>query len=565
MKRPAGLLYSADQVLPPAMLAFSALQHMAVMAVTLIFPIIVAREAGLSAAQQTDVVSLSMLAIGVATILICLRSRFIGSGFLCTAGFTGIYLGPSMFALRQGGFGAVLGMTVLAGLLQVAIAPLLRRLRPLLPPEIAGLVIAIIGLSLAVLGMQYALGFSGTRSVVQPTYCFVAGIALTIMVVLNIWATGFLKVFCVLFGIAVGYAASMALGVFEASALVPREGLGLLHLPDLQHLSWKFDLASVVPFGVAAIAATLRIMGDVSNAQRLDDADWVRPDFKSLTGAVAANGVASTFCGLLGNPGINSYSASIGLASATGITSRSVGYAAGIAYAVLAFIPAAGFVFAAMPAPVIGAVLFFVSAFIFSNGIQMITARMLDARKTTVIGFSFAMAVMADIYRDVFAAAPPFLKPIVDNSLVLGTVCAVLLNLIMRIGVRRRVSLVLGPQNLQRETVEQFLVENGARWAARRDVVNRAVFGAIQVLEVIGEPAGQVEIEASFDEFNLNVRVRYPGTPLLIPETRPSPREIVASPDGERRLAGYLLRRSADRIDCRALGDRAEVHLHYDH
>ena len=41
--------------------------------------------------------------------------------------------------------------------------------------------------------------------------------------------------------------------------------------------------------------------------------------------------------------------------------------------------------------------------------------------------------------------------------------------------------------------------------------------------------------------------------------------EIVASEDGERRLAGYLLRRSADRISCRASGDRAEVDLHYDH
>jgi NCS2 family nucleobase:cation symporter-2 len=85
------------------------------------------------------------------------------------------------------------------------------------------------------------------------------------------------------------------------------------------------------------------------------------------------------------------------------------------------------------------------------------------------------------------------------------------------------------------------------------------------VIEVIGQATGETEIEATFDEFNLNVRVRYPGLPLVIPDTRPSPREIVASEDGERRLAGYLLRRSADKVECRALGERAEVHLHYDH
>jgi len=39
----------------------------------------------------------------------------------------------------------------------------------------------------------------------------------------------------------------------------------------------------------------------------------------------------------------------------------------------------------------------------------------------------------------------------------------------------------------------------------------------------------------------------------------------MASEDGERLLAGYLLRRSADRISSRQSGDTAEVTLHYDH
>lgn len=257
MKRPVGLLYSADETPPPAILAFSALQHMAVMSVTLVFPIIVAREAGLTALQRTDVVSLSLLAIGVATILICLRSRFIGSGYLCPAGFTGIYLGPSLFALQLGGFALALGMTVVAGLMQLAIAPLLRRLRPLLPPEIAGLVIAIIGLSLAVLGVRYGLGITNSRTV-EPRYCAVAGIALTTMVVLNVWASGAPKMFCALIGIAAGFAASMVLGVFDPSALVPQHGFSLLRFPDLGQLDWKFDISCVAPFGVAAIAATRR-------------------------------------------------------------------------------------------------------------------------------------------------------------------------------------------------------------------------------------------------------------------------------------------------------------------
>jgi NCS2 family nucleobase:cation symporter-2 len=93
--RPATLIYSVDERPPPVILVISAVQHVAVMAITLIFPLILAREAHLSGTDFLDLVSLSMLGLGVATICFCLRSRFIGSGYLCPAAYTAIYLGPS--------------------------------------------------------------------------------------------------------------------------------------------------------------------------------------------------------------------------------------------------------------------------------------------------------------------------------------------------------------------------------------------------------------------------------------------------------------------------------------
>lgn len=71
-----------------------------------------------------------------------------------------------------------------------------------------------------------------------------------------------------------------------------------------------------------------------------------------------------------------------------------------------------------------------------------------------------------------------------------------------------------------------------------------------------------MEVEASFDEFNLDVRLRYAGATSPIPEIKPTPREIMASEDGELLLAGYLLRRSAGRISSRFSGNAAEVPLH---
>jgi xanthine permease XanP len=141
----------------------------------------------------------------------------------------------------------------------------------------------------------------------------------------------------------------------------------------------------------------------------------------------------------------------------------------------------------------------------------------------------------------------------------------VVLNLIMRIGVRQRVCINLPPSRINREAVEQFLSEQGAHWAARRDVIRRAIFGVVQVLEVVSDPPGDIEVEASFDEFNLDVRIRYVGELLAIPERKPTQQEIIASEDGERLLAGYLLRQSADRINMRAMDGAVEMNLHYDH
>ena len=299
MSRPSGLLYAVDETPPPPILVASALQHVAVIAVTLIFPLILGKEAGLSRVQFLDLVSLSMMAIGVATILLCLRSKFVGSGYLCPACYTAIFLGPSLFALQEGGLALVFGMTIIAGLVQVAIAPVLHRLRVLMPSEIAGLVIAIVGLSLAALGVRYMLGITANQTI-RSDYLVVSGLSLTTMMALNVWAKGYAKMFCVLIGMGVGYAASAAMGILDVTAAVPTQGLAILHVPSVSYISYRFNMLVLAPFVVAAFASTLRVMGDVTNCQRLNDKDWVRPNFVSLAGGVAANGLASIVCGLAG-------------------------------------------------------------------------------------------------------------------------------------------------------------------------------------------------------------------------------------------------------------------------
>ena len=104
--------------------------------------------------------------------------------------------------------------------------------------------------------------------------------------------------------------------------------------------------------------------------------------------------------------------------------------------------------------------------------------------------------------------------------------------------------------NLSPAAVEDFFNNNGAQWGARPDVIRRAMFGTSQAVEALienCEVSGDIRVGASFDEFNLEVYVYWHGHPLELPDQRPSNKDIMESEEGPRRLAGYMLRRNADR------------------
>lgn len=138
-KKSATLQYGVDDRPPPAVVALSALQHVGLMAVHFVVPLLMARQAGAPADVVTSVLGLSMIALG-AGMLVQVWPRT-GSGYLAPPVFTGIYVGPSLQAVALGGLPLMAGMTVFAGVIESAMSRILRHVRPLMPPELAGLVI----------------------------------------------------------------------------------------------------------------------------------------------------------------------------------------------------------------------------------------------------------------------------------------------------------------------------------------------------------------------------------------------------------------------------------------
>ncbi|HKC43154.1 MAG TPA: solute carrier family 23 protein [Burkholderiales bacterium] len=567
MKKPPHIIYAVDDRPPLTVTLLSGLQHVGIIAIALVYPLLLGREAGLSVDRISDVLAATMLILGLGAVLQSLPRGPLGAGFLCPPVCTAAYLGPSLLAVKTGGVSLAFGMLAFAGVIETALSRLLRPLRPYLPPEISGLVVVLIAVALGSLAFRSLLGVGMPQAEHLPHFV-VAAVTLGTMVGLSVWSRGIPRLFCALIGMAVGYAAAVANGALSATDLQTVRAAPLLSPPGFAAQGWAWDASLVLPFAVAALANCVRTIGDVTICQKINDADWVRPDMRSISGGALANGVTNVVGGMLGAHGVSTYTSSVGLAAATGVASRQVGYAIGGIFVLLAFMPKASAMFLVMPAPVIGAATLFTSAIIFINGLQIITSRLLDARRTFVIGLAFMAAMAVELHASFFGGLPAATQVFFGSSLVLGTVTALLLNLVFRLGVRKTQRLLVDPRRLDPAAIEAFMETQGAAWGARRDVIDRAGFDLAQSIETIvdsGVASGPLEIEASFDEFSLDLRVSYDGPPLELPEARPSNEEIMASEEGAHRLAGFLLRRHADRVQATTRAGRSTILFHFDH
>ena len=70
---------------------------------------------------------------------------------------------------------------------------------------------------------------------------------------------------------------------------------------------------------------------------------------------------------------------------------------------------------------------------------------------------------------------------------------------------------------------------------------------------------------AVFDEFNLRIEAAYSGALIVFPQKRPSARELVADETAVERLAGFLVRQSADSVEVGRDGERTRVRLGFEH
>jgi xanthine/uracil permease len=558
--------WSLGSAPPAGVLWPAALQHVGLAAVTLVFPLLIAEAAGADAATVTTYIALSMVALGVTTLLQAWGRRGIGSGFMLPAVFTAVYLPPSLLAAQVGGLGAVAGLTLAAGTTQILLSFLVHRLRPYLPVELAGLVVLMIGLVLGLLGLRLMLGVGpGPR---DPAHDLVAPFATVVAIIaLTAWGSRRWRPVAVLAGLGVGIAVHLAQAALSGAS--PFRLPPVMMLPSWPLATPSLPWALVPGVLVGALASLVRASGDILACQRANDPQWKRPDFGSIRAGVLADGIGTFCAGLIGVPGTNTYTASVGLSIATGVMARRVALAVGGLWIVLGLLPGAPALLLAVPRGVLGAALFFAAAFIVVTGMGIVVQRVLDARRTLAVGIAFVVGVSYDAAPQLFVTLPDTARLLLTSSLVLGLLVGLLMTAAFRAGATQHRHMAWRPAE-GIPALEGFAMEAGSAWGARAEVVARlrgALEEAAALLGQAAAPGTAVEVAGRFDEFNLDIVLRWTGASLRAHVADAPAIEEEQDLDAlAARLAALFLWRAADRVGETALpGGQWELRLHYDH
>lgn len=509
----SSILYAVDAKPPSRIVWLNALQHIALSAVTLVFPRIVAEAAGADPDTIARYVGLSMVAMGIGTLIQTFGRREIGSGYLLLGHCTILYVPFAVEAARAGGLGAVAGLTVVAGCTGMLLSRFVRGLRAYIPPEIIGVVIFLLGAMLGLFGLRLMLGL-GPQSHVTAVEIIASMITLATIMGAAIWGPAGLRSLAVLVGIVIGTAsfAAMTIGFGDFSSVIPDVSAVDLRWPLARP---SVPLTFIPGFIVGALACFIRAIADLTAFQQLANLDWKSPDFKVLRAGTLADGLGCVVAGLIGVMGTNTYSGSVGLAAANGVLSRRIGMTAGFGWIALGLIPGTASVLYAIPSGILGAACFYSATFTMRTGITMLSQRLVDTRRTLIIGTAIAVSMLVVDSRG-HGNLPRFVLEVLNSPLATAMLLAVGLNALLRLGIPKSASLEWR-LNAGFRTLDEFVETQGRIWGARVDLIERArnfLEEFAQAAPALIFPGTAIHFGIRQDEVGLKIEIVWKGHPM---------------------------------------------------
>lgn len=406
-----------------------ALQHVVAMIVGCVTPaIVIAEMAGLNEGDKVIFVQAALFIAAVSTLiqLFPLGGR-IGSGLPVIMGVSFAYL-PSMQAI-VGNFdiATILGAQLIGGVVAIFVGIFVTKLRKLFPPLITGTVVFTIGLSLYPTAVKYMAGGQSSPNYGAWQNWLVAFLTLAVVVALNHFAKGILKLASILIGMLVGYMISGFFGMIDFSAV---QGAGIFQIPRPMYFGMKFEASAVMTLVILFIINSVQAIGDLSatSGGGLDR----EPTDKELSGGIIGYGITNILGSFFGGLPTATFSQNVGIVATTKVVNRVVlGLAAGIIL-LAGFVPKFSALLTTIPQCVLGGATISVFASIAMTGIKLVVQQPLTYRNTSIVGLSVALGMGITQCSDALAQLPAWVTTVFGKSpVVVTTIAAILLNVIL--------------------------------------------------------------------------------------------------------------------------------------
>jgi NCS2 family nucleobase:cation symporter-2 len=464
-------VHPVDERLPGGRLAVLGLQHVLVMyAGAVAVPLIVGRALNLTPEQVALLISADLFVSGIVTLIQSLGvTKWFGIKLPVMMGVTFAAVGPMVaFAGAVPGvdgaraiFGAVIG----AGLVSVAIAPIVSKLLRLFPPVVTGTIITIIGISLMRVGVAWAMG--GPAFLAQstdvpklvamvdsakaaaaaasapvrlvgpipmldnPNYASlenmaIAGFVLLAIVLMVKYAKGFVANIAVLLGIVIGCAAAMAMGKMNFDK-VAQAGWFEIVTP-FAFGAPTFDIVMILTMALVMIVVMIESTGMFLALSDITDKAIGQPE---LAAGLRTDGLGTLIGGVFNTFPHTSFSQNVGLVGVTGVKSRWVCVAGGVIMIVLGLLPKMAAFVEAIPQFVLGGAGLVMFGMVAATGVRILST--VDYRNNRdnlyIVALSIGFGLVPLVAPRWTQHMAHSLHPLLDSGILLTAVAAVLLNL----------------------------------------------------------------------------------------------------------------------------------------
>jgi uracil-xanthine permease len=469
-------VHPVDEILPTGKLATLGLQHVLVMyAGAVAVPLIVGRALKLSPEQVAMLISADLFCCGLVTLIQSLgATQWFGIKLPVMMGVTFASVAPmvAMAGSMPGveGAGLIFGSIIGAGVISILIAPMVSGMLRFFPPVVTGTIIAVIGISLMRVGINWIFGnpFGPTApstvnpehakwladaaaaatapgsaipaipkglalvpSMPNPKYADLSGVGIAALVLVSIlliakYGKGFVANISVLLGIVIGGAVATA--------------MGLMNFDKVGKAAW-FDL--VLPFEIATptfdpiLILTMTLVMIVVMIEStgmflaLGDMTDRKVDRAALTRGLRTDGLGTLIGGIFNTFPYTSFSQNVGLVAVTGVKSRFVCVAGGVILIILGVLPKMAALVESLPTVVLGGAGLVMFGMVAATGIRILGGVDFKTNRfnALVVAVSIGIGMIPLIAPNFKQWMPHNLHPLIESGILLASISAVLLNL----------------------------------------------------------------------------------------------------------------------------------------